>query len=84
MYTGPVAGTAGLTVAKKATTVTYTGAKSGGPNKVVTLSATLVDAGGSPLATASRSPLGEKARAFAAGPSSDRSRAADRPLPSAP
>jgi hypothetical protein len=36
--------------AKKATTTTYTGAVSGGPNKTITLSAVLVDATGKPLA----------------------------------
>jgi PKD repeat protein len=37
-------------VAKKATTTTYTGALSGGPNKTVVLSAVLKDATGKPLA----------------------------------
>ncbi len=36
-------------VAKKATTITYTGALTGGPNKTVILSAKLVDASGSAL-----------------------------------
>jgi hypothetical protein len=38
-----------LSVAAKSTSVTYTGALSGGPNKVVTLSANLVDATGTAL-----------------------------------
>jgi hypothetical protein len=36
-------------VAKKATTTTYTGATTGGPNKAVVLSAVLKDATGKPL-----------------------------------
>jgi hypothetical protein len=39
-----------LTISKKATTVTYTGALNGGPNKVVGLSAILADASGTRLA----------------------------------
>ena len=42
--------TGSLTIAKKATTVTYTGALNGGPNKVVDLSAILADASGTRLA----------------------------------
>lgn len=38
-----------ITIAKRATSVTYTGALSGGPNKTIGLSATLVDATGTPL-----------------------------------
>jgi hypothetical protein len=37
-------------IARKATTTTYTGAKTGGPNKEVVLSAVLTDATGKPLA----------------------------------
>jgi hypothetical protein len=42
--------TGSLTIARKATTVTYTGALNGGPNKVVDLSAILADASGTRLA----------------------------------
>ena len=38
-----------IAIAKKATTLTYTGVLTGGPNKTVSLSATLVDATGTPL-----------------------------------
>ena len=50
LYSGPVSASGDLDVAKKATSVTYTGAVTGGPNKVITLSASLVDATGKPLA----------------------------------
>ncbi|HEX5027704.1 MAG TPA: PKD domain-containing protein [Gaiellaceae bacterium] len=40
----------GFGVAKKATTTTYTGATTGGPNKTIVLSAVLKDATGKPLA----------------------------------
>ena len=39
-----------FTVARKGTSLAYTGALTGGPNKMVVLSATLQDAGGAPLA----------------------------------
>jgi PKD repeat protein len=42
-------GAGSITIALKASTTTYTGALSGGPNKTVTLSATLVDATGKAL-----------------------------------
>jgi hypothetical protein len=48
-YDGAVA-SGSVIVAKKATTVAYTGALSGGPNKAVTLRASLVDATGKALA----------------------------------
>ncbi len=40
----------GFVVAKKSTITTYTGALNGGPNKTVTLSASLIDGTGKPLA----------------------------------
>jgi len=40
---------ASFTVARKATSVTYTGSLTGGPNKVITLSAKLIDASGTAL-----------------------------------
>jgi Bacterial Ig-like domain (group 1) len=40
----------GYDIAKKATTIAYTGAVSGGPNKTIQLSALLKDATGKPLA----------------------------------
>lgn len=43
-------GSGNITIARKASTTTYTGALNGGPNKTVTVSATLVDATGKPLA----------------------------------
>ena len=43
-------GSGSITIARKASTTTYTGALSGGPNKTVTLSATLVCATGNALA----------------------------------
>lgn len=43
-------GSSSTTIVAKATSLTYTGALSGGPNKTVTLSAVLVDATGRPLA----------------------------------
>ena len=45
----PSSDTGSITIAKKATTVTYTGALNGGPNKVVGLSAILEDASGTRL-----------------------------------
>jgi hypothetical protein len=42
-------GSGSITIARKATTTTYTGALTGGPNKTITLSATLVDATGKAL-----------------------------------
>jgi hypothetical protein len=50
LYSGPVSGSGDFSVVKKATSVTYTGAVTGSPNKVVTLSAKLLDATGTPLA----------------------------------
>ena len=50
LYAGPQSGGGSFTVAKKATVLTYTGAITGAPNKVITLSAKLVDATGKPLA----------------------------------
>jgi PKD repeat protein len=49
-YNGPATGSGTFNVAKKATTVTYTGPVTGAPNKVINLSASLVDATGTPLA----------------------------------
>jgi hypothetical protein len=49
-YSGPASGAGDFTVAKKATSLAYTGALTGSPNKVVTLSAILLDATGTPLA----------------------------------
>jgi hypothetical protein len=49
MFDGAAA-SGSISVAKKATTVTYSGALTGGPNKAVTLRASLVDATGKPLA----------------------------------
>ena len=48
LYAGG-SGSGSITIARKASTTTYTGALSGGPNKTITLSATLVDATGKPL-----------------------------------
>jgi len=42
-------GSGSMAIARKASQVTYTGALKGGPNKTVSLSATLVDATGKPL-----------------------------------
>jgi hypothetical protein len=50
LYAGPASTSGPFTVGLKATTVTYTGALTGTPNKVITLSAKLVDATGTPLA----------------------------------
>jgi hypothetical protein len=50
MYNASSLGTAAFNVSQKATSVTYTGALTGGPNKVVTVSAKLVDATNTPLA----------------------------------
>jgi PKD domain len=49
LYTA-ASGSGSITIARKATTTTYTGALSGGPNKTITVSATLVDATGEALA----------------------------------
>jgi hypothetical protein len=49
LYTGSTS-SGSMAVALNATTVTYTGAVSGGPNKAVTLSAILKDANGNGLA----------------------------------
>jgi PKD domain len=49
-YSGPVSGSGDFNVVKKATSLTYTGALTGSPNKVITLSAALLDATGTPLA----------------------------------
>ena len=43
-------GSGSISVARKASSVTYTGALTGGPNKTITLSAVLKDATGKPLA----------------------------------
>lgn len=43
-------GSGNVAIARKATTTTYTGTLTGGANKIVTLSATLIDATGTPLA----------------------------------
>jgi hypothetical protein len=48
MYT-TATGTSSVTIARKATTTTYTGTLTGGANKTITLSAVLVDATGTPL-----------------------------------
>jgi PKD domain len=48
LYVGN-SGSGNITIARKASMTTYTGALSGGPNKTVTLSATLVDATGKAL-----------------------------------
>ena len=49
LYVGN-SGSGSIAIARKASTTTYTGALSGGPNKTVTLGATLVDATGKALA----------------------------------
>ncbi len=49
MYNAAGPDTAAFAVSQKATSVTYTGALTGGPNKSITLSAKLVDATGTPL-----------------------------------
>jgi PKD repeat protein len=49
LYIGDT-GSGNIAIARKTTTTSYTGALSGGPNKTVTLSATLVDATGKALA----------------------------------
>ena len=46
----PSSSSNGFVVAKKSTMTTYTGALNGGPNKTVTLSASLLDGTGKPLA----------------------------------
>lgn len=43
-------GSGSVTIARKATSLEYTGARTGGPNKTVTLSAVVRDATGTPLA----------------------------------
>ena len=48
LYTAAT-GTGSVTIARKATTTTYTGTLTGGANKTITLSAVLVDATGTPL-----------------------------------
>ena len=48
LYVGN-SGSGSITIARKASTTTYTGALNGGPNKTITLSATLVDATGKAL-----------------------------------
>jgi hypothetical protein len=49
LYNAAVPNTAAYTVSKKPTSVTYTGALTGGPNKTITLSAVLVDSQNQPL-----------------------------------
>jgi PKD repeat protein len=49
-YDAGTSAAAPMTVAKKATSLTYTGALTGSPNKVITLSASLLDGTGTPLA----------------------------------
>ena len=49
LYDGAGPSTAAFTVGQKATSVTYTGSLTGSPNKVITLSAKLVDATGTAL-----------------------------------
>lgn len=50
MYNAATSSSASFTVGVKATTTTYTGALTGGPNKTIILSATLLDATNKPLA----------------------------------
>ncbi len=50
MYTAATPSSGAFAVSVKSTTVTYTGALTGAPNKVIILSATLVDATNKPLA----------------------------------
>ena len=50
LYNAAASSAAAYTVNKKPTSVTYTGALNGGPNKTVTLSAILVDSQNNPLA----------------------------------
>ena len=50
LYNAAVPNTAAYTVNRKPTSVTYTGALTGGPNKTITLSAVLVDSQNHPLA----------------------------------
>lgn len=50
LYNGAGPSNAAYTVNKKPTSVTYTGALNGGPNKTITLSAVLVDSQNNPLA----------------------------------
>lgn len=45
----PATATSPFTITEKATTTTYTGALNGGPNKTITLSASVVDATGKPV-----------------------------------
>jgi PKD repeat protein len=49
LYVGDT-GSGSITIARKGSVTTYTGALKGGPNKTITLSATLVDATGTSLA----------------------------------
>jgi hypothetical protein len=49
LYSAAAPNTAAYTVNKKPTSVTYTGALNGGPNKTITLSAVLVDSQNQPL-----------------------------------
>ncbi len=49
MYNAAAPVTSPFTVSEKATTTTYTGALTGGPNKTIVLSAKLVDATNKPL-----------------------------------
>ena len=49
LYVGD-AGAGSIAIARKGSMTTYTGALKGGPNKTITLSATLVDATGTSLA----------------------------------
>jgi len=50
LYNAAAPSTAAYTVYKKPTSVTYTGTLTGGPNKIITLSAVLVDSQNNPLA----------------------------------
>jgi hypothetical protein len=50
LYNAMASGTAAYTVSQKPTSVTYTGALTGGPNKTISLSAVLVDSQKNPLA----------------------------------
>jgi hypothetical protein len=50
LYDSAGPSTTAFTVGQKATSITYTGSLTGGPNKVITLSAKLVDATGTALA----------------------------------
>jgi hypothetical protein len=50
LYNPPVPSSTAFTVSQKPTSVTYTGALSGGPNKTINLNAVLVDSQNNPLA----------------------------------